>query len=110
MDLKQLILSASNEGASEIHLKISSPPIIRQRKFLKKLSLPAVQIPDMDQITESLLSTDDKKKFKDSNYYEGNFWGSSPCNFRLILFKSQNQTCALIKILSSAVHTCEGIR
>ncbi len=110
MDLKQLITTARSEEATEIHLKIGSPPIVRQRRFLKRLQMPAVQGPDIEKMIEALLTPDEKKKFGEHNSFEGNIWGKEPCSFSLNLFKSQQQTCAIIRLLSSSIPTFEDLR
>lgn len=109
MDLKQLISTAKAEGASEIHLKSGSPPIMRQRKFLKRMSLPALQTADIEGIVNGL-SPDDQKKFKDKGFFEGTYFGSDPCNYCLNLFKSQGLTCGLVRIQASTVPSFESCR
>jgi twitching motility protein PilT len=110
MDLKQLIQQAKKEEASEVHLKIGSAPIIRQRKFLKKMALPAVQPADIEKMIAATLSADEQKRFKDGLAYEGNFWGGDPCNYKMNIFRAQGLPFVMIHLLPSAIPNFEGIQ
>ncbi len=103
MDLKNLIAGVHQKGGTEIHLKIGSPPLVRQTKFLKRLQMPLVQAADIAGVIQEFLSAEDKKKFVQQRFFEANFFGSPPCNFRLNLFQAQSQTMAIVRIIRKAV-------
>lgn len=103
MDLNQLITTVMEQGGTEIHLKIGSPPLVRQNKFLRKLSMPAVQNIDIDRIIKECLTPAEQTKFAQQRAFEGNFFGKTPCNYRLILFQAQSQTLAIIRLIRKAI-------
>ncbi len=103
MDLKQLISAVLEQGGTEIHLKIGSPPLVRQNKFLRRLSLPAIQAGDIEGIIKQALSPADLAKFSQQRSFEGNFFGAPPCNYRLNLFQAQSETMAIIRLIRKAV-------
>lgn len=103
MELKQLMTTVMEQGGTEIHLKVGSPPLIRQNKFLRKLSMPAVQNADINGIVKECLTPVDQTKFTQQRSFEGNFFGNPPCNFRLILFQTQSETMAIVKLIRKAV-------
>ncbi|HEY9071914.1 MAG TPA: ATPase, T2SS/T4P/T4SS family [Candidatus Ozemobacteraceae bacterium] len=103
MDLTQLLTTVQESGGTEIHLKVGSPPLVRQNKFLRKLALPAVQPGDIAGVVKQALSPEELAKFNQQRQFEGNFFGGAPCNFRLNLFQAQSQTMAIIRLIRKAV-------
>ena len=103
MELKQLMTTVMEQGGTEIHLKVGSPPLFRQNKFLRKLSMPAVQSADINGIVKECLTPADQTKFAQQRSFEGNFFGNPPCNYRLILFQAQSETMAIVKLIRKAV-------
>jgi len=103
MDLKQIIASVHQQGGTEIHLKVGSPPLVRHNKYLKRMTGEILQKVDLDSIADVMLASDEKRKFGEQRFFEGNFFGQPPCNFRLNLFYAQSQICAIIRIIGKAV-------
>jgi twitching motility protein PilT len=110
MDLKQLMIKVRNEGGSEVHLKIGSAPLMRQQKFLKRLSLPAFVPQDMDALLKAVLTDDESKKVQSGAFFEKNIWGADPCNFSVNFFKIQGQTAAILRLLAPTIPSFDGMR
>ena len=109
MDIKSLIEKVAKTDATELHMKLSSKPLVRKNNVLKPMDLPALVEADMKQLITDLLSADDIAKFEKNGTYEANYFGKPPCNFRLTLFHSQEKPVALIKIISGVIPSLRDI-
>ncbi|MBF0500070.1 MAG: Flp pilus assembly complex ATPase component TadA [Candidatus Riflebacteria bacterium] len=109
MDLEALIGSVHSQGGSEIHLKVDSPPLMRKNKNLQRLSMPAIMAADMESVVKKLLSAEDQAYIREKQYFENNFFGAPPCNFRLCLFKTQGQIQAIIRIIRSVAPSLQEL-
>lgn len=109
MDFPKLLSETSQQGGTEIHLKIGLPPLVRQNKFLKRLKYPALTGADLETLIKNLLSPEDRKRYVADRFFEANFFGQSPANFRLNLFQAQGQTMAIVRLIRPAVPRFEEI-
>lgn len=103
MNVKQLIGKVKEAGGTELHLKISSKPLMRKGRLIRNMDYPAIEVADMVGLLSELLTEDEINKFKKIGIFESNFFGSSPCNFRLSVFHSQQKPVVLIKIIESKI-------
>ena len=103
MDLKSLLTKIDKQGGTELHLKIGSPPLVRQNRFLRKVALPAVTSDDLKEVISKTLPADLQKRISSQRFTEVNVFGEPPCNFRLQLLQAQGEFCIIIKLIPKRV-------
>ncbi len=110
MDVRKMIEKVQKAGGTELHVKIGSQPLMRKSKFLRKMEGPIIHEEDMEGLIDQLLREEEKKKFlKGSGFFEANFFGDPPCNFRLSLLLSQQKPAAVFKIIDSKIPSIHEI-
>ena len=103
MDIKSMIEKVVKLGGDELYLKIGTQPLVRINDVLSSMDLPALIEGDMNDLIETLLTKDEIVKFQKNGIFEANYFGQSPCNFRISLFHSQQSPVAYIKIINSEI-------
>lgn len=103
MDIKSMIEKVVKLGGDELYLKIGTQPLVRINDVLSSMDLPALIESDMNDLIETLLTKDEIVKFQKNGIFEANYFGQSPCNFRISLFHSQQSPVAYIKIINSEI-------
>ncbi len=110
MIIKNLIEKVFESGGNELHMKIGSKPLMRNKNnILKAMDFPALIEKDMEDLLNELLTKDEISKFERKGVYETNCFGKPPCNFRLSLFHSQQKPIAYIKIINGNIPSLSEI-
>ncbi len=104
MVVNSIIEKVFEAGGSELYIKIGSKPLMRNKtNALKQMDFPVIYDQDMKDLLKDLLSNSEIEKFNKLGFYEVNFFGKPPCNFRLTLFHSQQKPVAFIKIINGKI-------
>lgn len=103
MDLKNLLAKIHQQGATELHLKVGSPPLIRQNRFLRKIDLPALTPDDLKDVLQTALPEEERKRLPALRFHEVNVFGEPPCNYRLQVLQAQGEFIVIIRIIAATV-------
>src|SRR3954471_21050519 len=63
-DFADILLEVIEAGASDLHLTVGAPPMVRQRGQLRALDYPKLTGPDTREIVYSILNNDQRKKLE----------------------------------------------
>src|SRR6266576_5441116 len=63
-DFSDILLEVIEAGASDLHLTVGAPPMVRERGLLRPLDYPKMTSQDTREIVYSILNNDQRKKLE----------------------------------------------
>ena len=111
--LQEILQAAIQKGASDIHIKVGSPPIIRQHGRLIPLQLKSHEQPLsselVDQLALSVMNEKQKEDFLEKKQVDLSFGVNNLGRFRLSIFKQRGSTRIVIRTLPTEVPKLESL-
>lgn len=110
MMIKELMILAIEKGASDIHLTVGLPPVLRVNGFLKKAeSFQMLSNINMLEMLNVLM--DDKKKEKLNEYGEIDFSYSLKdlAHFRVNIYKERGNLAAVLRLIPTEIPSFEQL-
>ena len=95
IDLDQLLIKAHRLGASDLHLRVKAPPILRINGKLVKLDLPSLEVKDIDEFVKKILPLEKKRELPYIKNIDLAYSLPGVCRFRVNIFK-QRGTFAIV--------------
>src|SRR6476620_1630420 len=81
VDFSAIINDVTNLGASDLHMTVGAPPMVRVRGELKALDFPILSATDTRDLIYGILSNDQRKRLE--NEWQVDFSYSIPSHGRL---------------------------
>lgn len=94
MEIENLFFMAKTKAASDLHIRVGLPPMLRIHGILEKIDVPPLEAVDAEKLVQELLYSDElKKKFQEGREVDFAFQQGQTGRYRVNVFK-QNGTCA----------------
>ncbi|HUK76367.1 MAG TPA: ATPase, T2SS/T4P/T4SS family, partial [Thermoleophilia bacterium] len=99
MDLVDILLEVLERDASDLHLSVGAPPIIRVNGVLERLDYPRLGANDTRELIYSILSQDQRQRLE--NDWEMDFSYSVPgrARFRVNAYFQRNSLGAAFRLI-----------
>lgn len=98
--LKTLLKFAYEQGASDLHFQVTSPPILRKNGELVPIKYSPLTDEDLLNIALFLTDRDDPEEFRRSvKDYDGIYVLSGICRFRVNIFRQRGHYAAALRII-----------
>jgi twitching motility protein PilT len=111
MEMVEILKTAVKQGASDIHMVIGKPPMVRVRGRVTPLEeYPVVTAAESKRLIYSLLNADQQKHFEDTLELDCSYSLPEVSRFRVNVLLQKNGTEAVLRIISSAIPTAEDLR
>ncbi|MEZ5125657.1 MAG: type IV pilus twitching motility protein PilT [Thermoleophilia bacterium] len=109
MDLVDVLLEVLERDASDLHLSVGSPPIIRIHGALERLDYPRLSANDTRELIYSILSQDQRQRLE--NEWEIDFSYSVPgrARFRVNAFFQRNSLGAAFRLIPISIKRLEDL-
>src|SRR5450830_649141 len=109
MDLVDVLLEVLERDASDLHLTVGSPPIIRINGILERLDYPRLTANDTRELIYSILSQDQRQRLE--NEWEMDFSYSVPgrARFRVNAFFQCNSLGAAFRLIPVEIPKLDGL-
>ena len=109
MDLVDILVEVLERGASDLHLTVGSPPIIRLSGRLVGLDYPRLTSNDTRDLIYSILSQDQRQKIE--NEWEIDFSYSVPgrARFRVNAYFQRNSLGAAFRLIPAQIKTVDDL-
>jgi twitching motility protein PilT len=92
--LPELLRTAVDMGASDLHLSIDTPPQVRVHGDLKRLEMPALTPTDSKALTYSVLTDAQKKRFEETLELDFSFGIRGLARFRCNMYNQRGAVSA----------------
>lgn len=110
MKIEELFLLAKEEGASDIHITVGIPPVIRVHGKLKRLNMLPLKPEDTEELVNQLLYKDTLKSYFKENG-EADFAFSLPNigRYRVNVYRQRGTCAAALRSVATTVPTMESL-
>jgi twitching motility protein PilT len=105
-DLLQLVVS---EGASDLHVRVGTPPVIRLHGILHRVEGPALTPEDTEELARSITSDDNIQHVRERGGADFGFAFGELARFRVAIFKERGNYGAVLRQIPTKLLTLEQI-
>jgi twitching motility protein PilT len=105
-DLLQLVL---DEGASDLHLRVLSPPVIRIHGTMTPLDAEPLTPDDTERLMKAITSEVNQQKLQEHGSVDFGFAFGSAARFRVSVFKQKGTIGLVLRTISNALLSLEQI-
>jgi twitching motility protein PilT len=105
-DLLQLVVS---EGASDLHIRVNAPPVIRVHGVLHRVEGPPLKAEDTEELMRSITSEDHIQQVRERGGADLGFAFGDMARFRVSVFKEKGNFGIVARQIPSKLLTMEQI-
>src|SRR3954462_14061421 len=105
-DLLQLVVS---EGASDLHIRVGTPPTIRVHGILHRVEGPSLTPEDTEELMRSITSEDHIQHVREKGGADFGFAFGDMARFRVSVFKERGQYGLVLRQIPTKLLTMEQI-
>jgi len=105
MEIKELLITAKDKDASDLHLNIGVPPIIRINGKLIKLDLPELTPEITHNMIYSILNEKQKSNFEKFSELDLSYELANVSRFRVNVFKHRQGEAAAFRLIPEKIKT-----
>ena len=109
LKIDQLLRIAVDKKASDLHLMVGVPPVVRINGKLEKLDMDPLGNPDTFSLTEELMDARRKEIFRTNGEVDFSHTIGNLCSFRVNVYKQSGSVAAVIRIIPSVIPTIEQL-
>src|SRR5437870_8326611 len=105
-DLLQLVVS---EGASDLHIRVNTPPTIRVHGILHRVEGPTLSPEDTEELMRSITSEDHIQQVRERGGADFGFAFGELARFRVSVFKEKGNFGCVLRQIPTKLLTMEQI-
>ena len=110
MTIDELLRSACESKASDLHLKVGNYPYIRVDGELRPLTqFPRVSSEDMLNMAFSIMTNRQKQKFKESTELDMAYGVAGLGRFRVNVFQQRGNVGMVLRVIPTTIRTLEEL-
>ncbi|MCX7590343.1 MAG: type IV pilus twitching motility protein PilT [Kiritimatiellae bacterium] len=109
VEMDDLLQLAVDEGASDLHLAVNSPPQLRIHGRLQQLDAPPLMPEDTERLMKSITSPEHQQKVRERGGTDFGFSFGDKARFRVSVFKSKGNIGLALRLIPSRLMTLEEI-
>jgi len=111
MEMTDILRVAVQVGASDIHIVIGRPPVVRLRGSVRPLDeFPIITPEESQRMIYSILTTDQRMKFEENMELDCSFALPNISRFRVNVFYQKNGAEAVLRVIPSKIPTPAELR
>jgi twitching motility protein PilT len=105
MEIKELLIIAEEKNASDLHLNIGIPPVLRMHGKLIKLNLPELTPEVTHQMIYSILNEKQKNEFEEYGELDLSYELINISRFRVNIFQHRRGEAAAFRLIPEKIKT-----
>ncbi|MCD6338209.1 MAG: type IV pilus twitching motility protein PilT [Verrucomicrobia bacterium] len=105
-DLLQLVV---DEGASDLHIRVGVPPVIRVHGILHRVEGPPLEVEDTEELVRSITSEENIQQVRESGTVDFGFAFGEQARFRVSVFKERGNFAIVARQIPNKLMTLEEI-
>ena len=102
-ELDWLLKKVHQLGASDLHLRVKAPPILRINGKLVKLDLPPLEVDDVNEFVEKLLPLERRKDIPYIKNLDVAYSLPGICRFRVNIFKQRGTFAVVMRTIPFSI-------
>ncbi len=109
VEMDDLLQLAVDEGASDLHLTVGLPPMMRLHGHLEGLDCSPLTPADTERLMKSITSSSDQQKLRESGGSDFGFGFGDQARFRVSIFKQKGHVGIVLRQIPKDLLTLEKI-
>lgn len=109
MKISKLLQKTLELKASDLHITVASPPIVRVNGRLVKLGDIKLEPDHTEEITKSIMTSEQYQEFSQKGELDFSFSNSGLGRFRVNAYKQRGSCCLAIRVVAITVPTLEEL-
>ena len=109
VEMVELLQLVVDEGASDLHLPVGSPPVIRLHGGMTPLDAPALLPEDTERLMKSITSDTNQQKLREVGSVDFGFAFSNKARFRVSCFRQKGVIGMVLRCIPNKLLTFEQI-
>lgn len=97
VEMDELLQLAVDEGASDLHLTVGLPPVMRLHGGLEALDCEPLCPPDTERLMKSISSASDQQKLRENGGSDFGFGFGDKARFRVSIFKQKGNVGMVLR-------------
>ncbi|HHF7346289.1 TPA: type IV pilus twitching motility protein PilT [Legionella feeleii] len=103
MDIKELLIFAVDNNASDLHLSAGLPPVIRVDGTLHQTALPVLEQQELSQLLSNSMTTEQRNDYRQNRDIDFAFEIADLARFRVNVFHQARGAGAVFRVIPSRV-------
>ncbi|MFO7870933.1 MAG: type IV pilus twitching motility protein PilT [Kiritimatiellia bacterium] len=109
IEMNEMLQLTVDEGASDLHLAVGSPPQLRIHGGLQPLDTPCITPEDAERLMKSITSADNQQQLRENGGVDFGFGFGEAARFRVSVFKTKGNIGLVLRQIPSDLMTLEEI-
>ncbi len=109
LEMKDLLQLTIEEGASDLHLAVGAPPVLRVNGTMEHLDSPPLTPEDTERMMKSITSPDQQQKLREVGGVDFGFGFGDSARFRVSVFKTKGHVGIVLRLIPSTLLTLEQL-
>jgi twitching motility protein PilT len=110
IEMFEILKTAVERGASDIHMVIGKPPMVRVRGDIMPLEVfPEINAEESKRLIYSILFDDQKQRFEETGELDSSIAIQNIARFRVNVFMQKNGVEAVLRVIPTKIPTPEEI-
>lgn len=101
IEMSDLLQLAVDEGASDLHLAVDLPPVLRIHGSLRAIDAPQLTPDDTERLMKSITSADHQQRLREQGGTDFGFTFSELARFRVSIFKQKGHVGIVLRQIPS---------
>jgi twitching motility protein PilT len=110
VDFAALITAVTERGASDLHLTVGAPPVIRVNGSLVRLDLPPLRAQDTRELVYGILTQDQRQRLEENLEIDFSYAVPARGRFRVNAYYQRAALGAALRAVPTAIKTLEELR
>ena len=108
-DLFPLMDACYERGASDLHVAVGSPPVLRVHGRLKPMDLPVLAAPDIEQMAHQILPERNRVELEERGTTDFGYAFQGKCRFRVSVLTERGRRAIVMRLIPSRLLSFEQI-
>ena len=109
LTIQQLFDLLVEENASDLHITVGRPPVVRRHGRLKNVRHPALTAKDTMSLVESIAPERMMTEFREKGSADFGYAHGQRARFRVAIFRQRGQACLVARLIPSRLLTFDEI-
>jgi len=109
IEMNDLLQLTVDEGASDLHLSVNSPPVLRIHGRLQQLDAPSLTPDDTERLMKSITSPDHQQKVREQGGTDFGFGFGESARFRVSVLRAKGAVGIVLRQIPNDLMTLERI-
>jgi len=109
MDLNELLIATKERDASDLHITVGVPPVLRINGKLLKMDLPELDASDVHEIIAGILTEEQKNMYQKLRELDFSYELKNVARFRINIFQHRRGEAAAFRLIPEKIKTVEEL-